>query len=330
MKKYALCGIGNAIVDVLVKVSDQEFAGLGYEKGTMNLVDAGPQAEVIKKFQDRTPVMAAGGSVANSVVTCAELGGKTAFTGCFADDKYGQFYNSEFENYGISLTEKPVANEVTGTCLALITPDSERTMRTCLAVSAMLDDSHVNAQVIKDSEWVFVEGYLFANPEKGLKAVKKALQFAKELGTKIALTFSDTWLIDMCRAELEAAVEVADLIFANDSEAMRYTQLDNKEKAFEKLSTLAGIVVMTAGAEGAYLSYNGEKHHVPAYKANPVDMTGAGDAFAGAFLYGITNKINPVHAVHGGCFLASKVISQVGARLQTGTRGFWDECISKL
>ncbi len=330
MKKYALCSLGNAIVDVLVQVTESEFGELGYEKGTMNLIDVELQAELIQKFQKNNPVLASGGSVANSVVTFAELGGKASFTGCVGDDKYGLFYNSEFEDFGIGITQTPIVNSVTGTCLALITPDSERTMRTCLGVSALLDDTHVHAETIQNSDWLFLEGYLFSSKEKGFKAVKKALEYAEEFETKVAVTFSDTWIIDTFKTELEEAVKKASLIFANEFEAMRYTGTSNREEAFEQLSKLSPIVIMTAGAEGTFLSCNGEKHHVKAYPAKPVDMTGAGDAFAGAFLYGISHNINPLHAVHCGCYLASKVISQVGARLHSEVRQSWDECISNL
>lgn len=328
MKKYQLCGIGNAIVDILIKISEQEFSALGYEKGTMNLIDHGAQAELIRKLQMDEPVLAAGGSVANSIVTFAELGGRAAFTGCFGDDRYGLFYNSSFEDYGVELTQKPIVNASTGTCLSLITPDSERTMRTYLGASQILDANHISAQVIKDSEWIFLEGYLFSNPEKGYTALTEAVKTAKECNTRIALTFSDSWVIDTFREEVRAAARQADLVFANETEAMSYTGCNNKQAAFAALAGEIPIVVMTAGADGAYFSDNGEQQHVPAYPASPVDMTGAGDAFAGAFLYGLITGEPVESTMKAACFLASRVISQVGARLQSGVRQAWDECVS--
>ena len=327
MKKFQLCGLGNAIIDILVRISEQDFKKLGYEKGTMNLIDAEAQSELISRFHSREPVLASGGSVANSIVTFAELGGRAAFTGCFGDDKYGLFYKAEFENFGIELTQAPIVNALSGTCLSLITPDSERTMRTCLGISAILDDAHVSSEVIQESEWIFLEGYLFSNQERGQKAVSKALETAKASGTKVAVTFSDTWVIDNFRSAMSKAVEQSELIFANAAEAMQYTLTDNINSAFEALAGLAPIVIMTAGDKGAYLAYHGEKSHVPAFPTQPVDMTGAGDVFAGAFLYGLEHKINPVKALEGACFLASKVIRQIGARLHSGVRASWDECM---
>lgn len=325
MKKIQVCGLGNAIVDILVRISEQEFETLGYEKGTMNLIHAEAQELLIKRFQGAEPVLASGGSVANSIVTFAELGGRAAFTGCVGDDRYGLFYSSEFDNFGITLTHPPIINEVTGTCLSLITPDSERTMRTCLGVSGLLGAEHIDSDIISNSEWIFIEGYLFSNPDNGQKAIFKAIDQAAASKTKIAITFSDTWVIENFRPALDKAVEKASLIFANEHEAMTYTGEKSKAAAFKALSSMVPHVAMTAGADGAYLFFAEEEHHIPAYSANPVDMTGAGDAFAGAYLYGITNNVPPLQSAQAGCFLASKVISQIGARLRTGVRDYWGQ-----
>src|SRR5687767_12228291 len=135
MREYQLCGLGNAIVDIFVEVSDQEFAALGFERGTMRLVELAEQKKLLDSFHVREPRLVSGGSVANSVIGFSQLGGQAAFLGCVGDDRYGLFYETEFEELGIDFAIPPAVGETTGTCVCLITPDAERTMRTCLAVA---------------------------------------------------------------------------------------------------------------------------------------------------------------------------------------------------
>src|SRR5262245_37048193 len=167
MKDYHLCGLGNAIVDIFVALSDEEFAALGFERGTMRLAEPEEQRRLLERFRDREPRLVSGGSVANSVIAFAQLGGQAAFVGCVGDDRYGLFYQAEFEELGLDFANPPLVGETTGTCACLITPDAERTMRTCLAGSSRLSARHVDAARIKNAEWLFVEGYLFANPVNG-------------------------------------------------------------------------------------------------------------------------------------------------------------------
>ena len=329
MKSFDVCGIGNSLVDILIKISEEEFTQLGYEKGTMNLVAADEQATLIEKFKDRSQQLSSGGSLANSTIAIAQLGGKGAFTSCLADDQLGMFYQREFRDFGIEVTNPLINGAVTGTCVSLITPDSERTMRTCLGVSSALDPSHIKKEVLEQSEWVFIEGYLFANPDTGQKAIEKVIELASGCGCKIAITFSDSWVVDAFYEPVKEAANIADLIFANHVEACHFAKTESRDEAFNALCKIAPSVVMTAGAEGAYLCYQGKKSHVEAFQCQPVDLTGAGDIFAGAFLYGITHDIPPERAAKAGCYLASKVITRVGARLHSGTRDFWDESLQK-
>lgn len=329
MKRFDVCGFGNSLVDILVKISDEEFASLGYEKSSTQLLDGAAQAELLKSFKNHELYLASGGSVANSVIAVSQLGGKGAFTSCLGDDKYGLFYQNEFEELKIETTNPLIVGQTSGTCVCLITPDSERTMRACLGVSSSLSDKHVNVEVIAQSKWLFIEGYLFANPENGQKAVAKAIEIAKVSDCKVAITFSDAWILDLFLPAVQQAVKKADLIFANETEAKKFTKTSSREEAFKALSQAAPNVVMTAGEEGAHVAYNGKTLHVPAVKCQPVDLTGAGDMFAGAFLYGITHDVEPVKAARAGCLLASKVITRVGARLQTGTKDFWDQSLSE-
>src|SRR5215831_16042346 len=157
MKEYHLCGLGNAIVDIFVAVSDEEFAALGFERGTMRLSDLEEQKRLLARFHDREPRLVSGGSVANSIIALSQLGGSAAFIGCVGDDRYGLFYTSEFEELDIDIGNPVIVGEATGTCLCLITPDAERTMRTCLAVSSRLSARHIEEQRIKNAEWLFIE-----------------------------------------------------------------------------------------------------------------------------------------------------------------------------
>src|SRR5947208_16021703 len=191
MKEFDVCGLGNALVDILLELDDAEFAALGFERGTMRLVDHAEQQTLLERFHAREPRLVSGGSVANSVIACSQLGGQAAFIGCVGDDRYGLHYATELEELGVDIGIPVIVNEATGTCVCIVTPDAERTMRTCLAVSSHLSARHVDEERIKNSDWLFVEGYVFANPQTGQGAVREAVRAAKKHGTKIAITCSE-------------------------------------------------------------------------------------------------------------------------------------------
>src|SRR5499427_9745396 len=151
MKEFKLCGLGNAIVDIFLEVSESEFASLGFERGGMRLVDLDEQKTLLDRYQRHEPRLVSGGSVANSVIAFSQLGGQAAFIGCVGDDRYGLFYSSEFEELGIDIGNPIMVHESTGTSLCIITPDAERTMRTCLAVASHLSARHVEEGLIQNS-----------------------------------------------------------------------------------------------------------------------------------------------------------------------------------
>src|SRR5262245_20977354 len=194
MKEFKLCGLGNAIVDIFLEVSEAEFASLGFQRGTMQLVDLGEQKELLARYQRHEPKLVSGGSVANSIIAFSQLGGSAAFIGCVGDDRYGLFYSSEFEELGIDIDSPIIVNESTGTSICIITPDAERTMRTCLGVASHISARHVDERRVRDSEWLFIEGYIFANPNTGQTAIREAIRLAKRHGTKIAITCSDAFV----------------------------------------------------------------------------------------------------------------------------------------
>ena len=330
MKEFQICGIGNAVVDIFLEVSDAEFASLGYERGGMRLVDHAEQKVLLERYQKHEPKLVSGGSVANSIIAFTQLGGQAAFIGCVGDDRYGLFYSSEMAELGIGIGNPIIVNEATGTCVCIITPDAERTMRTCLAVASHLAERHVEDDRIKNSDWLFIEGYVFANPDTGQKGIKRAIEIAKQHGTKVAITCSDAFIINVFGDALRAALKHTDLLFCNETEACVLTGAATAEEAFKKLKEQIPSVVVTNGPHGAYIRHGGTETHVPAVPSEPKDLTGAGDMFAGAFMYGITHGIAPEKAARGAAFLCHKVISQVGARLHHGTKQFWADCLATV
>jgi sugar/nucleoside kinase (ribokinase family) len=329
MKEFHVCGLGNAIVDLFLDLSDEEFARVGFDRGTMRLVDKDEQAKLLAAFHDTRHDLrlVSGGSVANSVIALSQLGGRGAFIGVVGDDRYGLHYAGEFDQLGIDIGSPVLAGETTGTSICVITPDAERTMRTCLGVSSQLAARHVDADRVAASEWLFVEGYVFANPDTGQHAIREAIRVAKAAGTKVALTCSEAFVPQAFAGPFREALADADLLFCNAAEAQSVAGAATAAGAFETLRGVVPSCVVTDGPNGAFVRFGGRDHHVPAFPCTPKDLTGAGDMFAGAFLYGVTHGVPPDRAARGANFLASKVISQVGARLHHGAKGYWAEAV---
>lgn len=324
-KEFDVCGLGNCLVDILLELSNEEFAEQGFEKGTMRLVEPPEQKQLLEKYHHREPRLVSGGSVANSIIACSQLGGRAAFIGCVGDDRYGLHYATEFEELQIEFCNPPLVGETTGTCVSIITPDAERTMRTSLAVSSRLSDRHVKAERIRASEWLFVEGYVFANPNTGQHAIREAIRTAKAHGVKVAVTCSEAFVPQVFGDAFREALRQTDLLFCNATEAMSVVGGNSAAEAFVGLKSVVPSCVVTDGPNGAYIRYAGSEAHVPAFPCEPKDLTGAGDMFAGAFLYGLTHGVPAERAARAGNLLAMKVITQIGARLHHGVREFWAE-----
>jgi sugar/nucleoside kinase (ribokinase family) len=328
MREFQLYGLGNALVDIFIELLDREFADLGFERGSMRLVEPAEQKTLLERFEKSEPRLVSGGSVANSTIAFAQLGGQAAFLACVGDDRYGLFYKTEFDELGVDIGNPVAVGQTTGTCACLITPDAERTMRTCLAVSSHLAARHVDEARLKNADWLFVEGYVLANPEMGQGAVREAVRLARRHGVRVALTCSEAFIITHFGEAFSETLRQTDLLFCNASEACAATGEAGAQEAFASLAKKVPSAVVTDGANGAYVRHAGVEAHVSAYPCRPVDLTGAGDMLAGSFLYGITHGVAPDRAARAACYLAMKVITQVGARLHHGTRRFWDEALA--
>lgn len=323
-RPFRLCGFGNAIVDIFVRAEDEHLGRLAVEKGSMRLVEHPEQMALLQELGGNIETKASGGSVANSVAAFAELGGAAALIAVLGDDEWGNFFVDECSSLGVAFEGARAEKGVTGTCLSMVTPDAERTMRTCLAASALLGPEHIREDVLEKTEWLFVEGYPFSNPDRGQRAALSVIREGKRRGAKVALTCSDAWVIEGNREALEEAIRGVDLLFANEIEAMTLTNASNCQEAFDRLRERVPAMAVTRGPLGAWVRFGEEEVRVESPAVTAVDATGAGDMFAGAFLYGITHGLSLEDATRRACYMASRIITQVGARFLGGAKTHWD------
>lgn len=327
-RKFDVYGVGNAIIDLQLTISDADIQNLKLEKGAMKLVDGEEQRKIFSYLGSRIEKQASGGSAANTMIAIAQLGGNVAYGCTVANDAFGEFYFEEMKQLGVSLSTKPVPGMQTGTSVILITPDAQRTMNTNLGASTELLPSHLNEEQIAHAAWVYIEGYLLAQ-ENGRLVAERAVELAKKHNCRVAITFSDGFIVDFFREPLDKVVRAADLIFANLNEGSRYTGKTEDQEVFEALKKTVPNVVLTLGSKGVLCHYDGMTSRISAFPITAVDETGAGDMFAGAFLYGVTHGWDGEQAARLGCFLASRVVSQLGPRLAGNLREIHQELIEE-
>lgn len=317
MKDIDVYGIGNAIVDLQLSVDDAMLSRLGLVKSTMSLVSLEKQRELRAAVATSTS-KSSGGSLANSIITLAQLGSKTAYSCVVGKDEDGKFYAEELAGLGVLADVHFRAGEPTGTSAVMITPDAERTMSTHLGASSSFSTADVNEELIKRSKWMFVEGYLLGAPP-ALDAALAACEMVQSHSTRLAFTCSDVFIINLFRDAVDRIVRASSLVFANLSEARALVGAAESaapENVFEQFVKLCpGDCVMTMSEKGAMIKLGGKRAVVPGEKVRAVDETGAGDVFAGTFIYGALNNRTPEECGRLACRLAGKVVSKLGARL---------------
>ena len=320
MSHYDLYAIGNALVDSEYEVSDAQLKSMGVDKRHMTLIDTPRRAQLLEHVKALTPRQTGGGSAGNTVVALAQLGGKAFYSCKVAHDALGDFYVKDLQARGVdtNLNHTRAIDGQTGSCLVLVTPDAERSMCTFLGVSAELDDAALHPKDIEKSKIYYMEGYLAASPT-GLAAALKGRQIAREAGVALALTLSDVSMIQFCKAGLDAMLgDGVDYLFCNQEEAQVWCGSQDLNVVKETLKKLAKMVCLTRGPDGSEIITAQDSWHVPAEKVQAIDTNGAGDMFAGAFLYAITRGYSPDQAANLGNHAAAAVVSQHGNRLTLG------------
>ena len=320
MSHYDIYAIGNALVDSEYEVSDALLQKMGVDKRHMTLIDTPRRAELLHHVKAITPRQTGGGSAGNTVVALAQLGGKAFYSCKVAHDDLGDFYVKDLQARGVdtNLNHTRAQDGQTGSCMVLVTPDAERSMCTFLGVSAELNDQALHPHDIAKSKIYYMEGYLAASPT-GLSAALQGRKIAKEAGVALALTLSDVSMIQFCKAGLDAMLgEGVDYLFCNQEEAQVWCGSEDLNVVKNKLQNLAKIVCLTRGPDGSEIITAEQTWHVPADKVKAIDTNGAGDMFAGAFLYAISRGYSPDKAANLGNHAAAAVVSQHGNRLTLG------------
>jgi sugar/nucleoside kinase (ribokinase family) len=316
-KLYDVYGIGNALVDIVTEVDLDFFNKNHVEKGLMTLVDEKRQEQLMKAIDMNKSKMACGGSAGNTMIAISQFGGKSFYSCLVAKDELGKFFLEDLKRNGVdtNLTYERLSTGITGKCLVMTTPDAERTLNTFLGISSMLSPEHLDESAIKSAAYLYLEGYLVTSPG-GLEAMKEAKKIAEKNNVKTTLTFSDPSMVKYFSKQMEEIVGASvDMLFCNEEEAMIYTGTASITEAREKLKQVAKHFAITMGANGAII-YDGDTFiTIEPYKAKALDTNGAGDMFAGAFLYAINHNHSYAEAGKLASLASSRVVAQYGPRL---------------
>ena len=306
-----ILGIGNAIVDVICKVDDNFIAQNNLTKSTMKLVDEGEFKKLLSTLKIEETV--SGGSVANSIVGLSQLGNRVGFIGKVSDDNLGKKYEEGLKKENVEYFYSKKKEIIpTGTCLILITPDTERTMITFLGTAGKINENDIDTSAVKSSEILFLEGYLWDEGEP-----KKAFEKAINSSNKVAMSLSDLFCVERHKSNfIDLVKNKLDITFANEQEIMTLFNVKKFEDVIDFAKKIKKLLVITRGDKGAVAINKNEVTECSARENLKIkDLTGAGDLFAGGFLHGLINNKSTRESLEIGTDMSSKVIQIIGARL---------------
>lgn len=318
MKKNDVFGIGNPLIDMLIKTDDKLLEELKIEKGNNKLINDKELKELLKKIKHLDIKISPGDSTANTLAGVAFLGGKSIFSGKIGDDEHGLYYEETLTKSNVKSSLRK-HDKITGKCITFITPDSERTFMVHLGACLHLEKEDLFEQEIIDSKYLHLTGYQLEDPNLR-KTALHAMNIAKNNNTKISIDLADPGVIKRNLEDLKKIVkEYADVIFLNESEAKTFIGKE-PEEAVLALSDYADIAIVKLGKEGSLINDNGRIIMIQGVNANSIDTTGAGDMYAAVILYGLCNNWDLEKTGNLASKMAAKVVEQIGARLSFGLK----------
>jgi sugar/nucleoside kinase (ribokinase family) len=313
-RRFDILAMGNAIVDVISSEAPEFLSSRSIQHGCMRLIDAAEAESLYAAMSPGREI--GGGSAGNTVVGARMLGARTAFVGRVAADRLGESYISDMRAAGVHFDTAPATDgRPTGRCLIVVTPDGERTMNTYLGACQELDSSDLNAELVKQSGILYLEGYLW-DPPAPRAAMQAAIKVAREAGNKVAFTLSDVFCVEGHRGDfIDLLASHVDIMFGNENEVKSLYRTDNLAAAMAELANHSCITVVTRSEKGAVVIGGGQHWEVPGEAvAKVVDTTGAGDLFAGGFMAALVEGRSLPDCARVGCISAAEVISHFGAR----------------
>jgi len=329
MSSYDVYALGNALVDMEYEVSEADLKHLKIDKGVMTLVDQAHQLRIMDYLRDRYHQRGSGGSAANSVIALAQFGGSGYYAGKVADDELGHFYMKDLKTGGVAtLDDSYLDKGDTGRCVVLVTPDSDRTLCTYLGISGNLSVHELDVNAIRGAQWFYTEGYLVTSDTARVAAIE-ARKAAEHAGVKTALSLSDPNMVKFFKDGLKEVIgDGLDLIFANEHEAMGMADTDSLDQAVSYLKTIAREFAITRGPEGALIWDGQQLIDIDPVKVEPIDTVGAGDMFAGAFLYGLTQGWSHQRAGDLASAASAYLVTSLGPRIsQDQSRAILDQFV---
>jgi sugar/nucleoside kinase (ribokinase family) len=317
-RKYEVYGIGAALVDMEYAVDDSYLRQNQIDKGHMTLIDAMRLEALLDSLQDLTPRRASGGSAANTIFAVQSLGANAFYSCKVASDETGAFFLRDLNDAGVTTSPHPRdADGTSGRCLVLVTPDAERSMNTFLGISAELGVDDVNLTALRDSRYLYAEGYLASSPSGSLAAIQ-CRQAAETDDVETVMTLSDPTMVRVFRPTMEAMLgNGVACLFCNEEEALDWAGTDRLDVAVNELKDIGRSLYITLGARGSLVAGRGVFLEVPGFHVTAIDSNGAGDIYAGACIYGWCAGMEPVQAARFGNFAASRLVTSYGARLHS-------------
>jgi len=317
MTDYHVYAIGNALVDMEFEVPENTLAKLSVDKGLMTLIDESRHHSLLESLSGIEGKRCSGGSAANTIIACAQLGGNTFYSCKVANDEAGDFYMRDLSACDVAsnLGSADRDTGITGKCIVLVTPDAERSMSTYLGITDTFSATELDFDAAARATMLYIEGYLVAQPDACAAAIK-VRQHAEAHGVQTALTVSDENMVRYFRQGLVDIIGSGlDLVFSNEDEARLMLNASTIEECVDGMKTLAKRFVITRGGQGAVLFDGSQLIEIPAHKVTPVDTNGAGDMYAGAFLYGLTHDMPFEQCGELASKAAATLITRFGARL---------------
>lgn len=313
-KNYDILAIGSPLLDVTIYVDDAHLEKLNFRKGSMNLISKQESESILAELNHKPKEYAAGGSAANTLSGANRLGNHAAFLGVIGDDEHGRLYEDKTRQEGVVSHLVTHAEEATGHCIVLITPDGERTMLTHLGAALAFDKLSTDKEQIAKSKILHIEAYQLENPQI-IEVLYEAINIAKQGGAKISLDLSDAGLISRNKELFKEVIrEHIDILFANEAEAMEYTGKE-PEEALHDMGEECQVAVVKLGGQGSLIKHQGKVHKIEPYQVEMINTNGAGDMYAAGILHGLINGLDMKIAGEIASHVSALVVASPGGRL---------------